>query len=141
MTAGNPVFKEVTSEGWALYFPLNEKLHTELVSATKLQFRFLKDNVTFTAPFSIIQNGSEYFGKIFMSNSLVRYASDRYLEIELIMNKKTGLKIPGICAGAAQFLRDSGGIRDQKCGNRQRSDSEGYIRRVWGDRLCNCQCL
>ncbi|MFR3320676.1 MAG: hypothetical protein ACLTSZ_05245 [Lachnospiraceae bacterium] len=29
-----------------------------------------------------------------MSNSLVRYASDRYLEIELIMNKKTGLKIP-----------------------------------------------
>lgn len=44
-----------------------------------------------------------------MSNSLVRYASDRYLEIELIMNKKTGLKIPGICAGAARFLRDSGG--------------------------------
>ena len=94
VTAGNAVFKEVTSEEWALYFPLNEKLHTELVSATKLQFRFLKDNVTFTAPFSIIQNGSEYFGKISMSNSLVRYASDRYLEIELIMNKKTGLKIP-----------------------------------------------
>ena len=94
VTAGNPVFKEVTSEEWALYFPLNEKLHTELVSATKLQFRFLKDNVTFTAPFSIIQNGSEYFGKISMSNSLVRYASDRYLEIELIMNKKTGLKSP-----------------------------------------------
>ena len=84
----------MTSEEWALYFPLNEKLHTELVSGTKLQFRFLKDNVTFTAPFSIIQNGSEYFGKISMSNSLVRYASDRYLEIELIMNKKTGLKIP-----------------------------------------------
>ena len=42
VTAGNPVFKEVTSEEWALYFPLNEKLHTELVSATKPRFRSFK---------------------------------------------------------------------------------------------------
>lgn len=94
VTAGNPVFKLITSENWALYFPVDEKLRTELTDATTLQFRFLKDNVTFTAPFSIIQNGQETFGKISLNNSLARYATDRYLEIELIMNKKVGLKIP-----------------------------------------------
>ena len=120
VTVGNPVFKEVTSEEWALYFPLSEKLHTELADATRLQFRFLKDNVTFTAPFSIIQNGSEYFGKISMSNSLVRYASDRYLEIELIMNKKTGLKIPE----SALVQRDFYAIPEEYVIKNQGTDSE-----------------
>ncbi len=94
VTAGKPVFKIVTSEEWGLYFPMNEKLQTELADADSLQFRFLKDNVTFTAPFSIIKNTQGVFGKISMSNSLVRYATDRYLEIELVMQKKIGLKIP-----------------------------------------------
>lgn len=42
----------------------------------------------------MVQNGAEYFGKITLNNSLIRYVSDRYLEIELLMNRKTGLKIP-----------------------------------------------
>lgn len=94
VTAGNPVFKLLVSENWALYFPMDEKLQTELVGVESLQFRFLKDNVTFTAPFEIVQNADGCFGKLSLSNSLVRYATDRYLEIELVMKKKTGLKIP-----------------------------------------------
>lgn len=129
VTAGNPVFKEVTSEEWALYFPLSEKLHTELVDVTKLQFRFLKDNVTFTAPFSIIQNGSEYFGKISMSNSLVRYASDRYLEIELIMNKKTGLKIPE----SALVQRDFYAIPEEYVIKNEGTDSEITLKVEYAD--------
>lgn len=120
VTAGNPVFKEVTSEDWALYFPMSEKLHTELADASSIQFRFLKDNVTFTAPFSIIQNGQEYFGKISMSNSLVRYATDRYLEIELIMNKKVGLKIPE----SAIVQRDFYAIPEEYVIKNEGTDSE-----------------
>ncbi|MDY3249238.1 MAG: HlyD family efflux transporter periplasmic adaptor subunit [Candidatus Choladocola sp.] len=96
VTAGSPLFKEITSEEWALYFPIDSKLLTELSDNTKIRFRFLKDNVTFTAPFSIVTNGEESFGKISLDSSLVRYATDRYLEIELVMNKKSGLKIPSV---------------------------------------------
>ncbi len=94
VTAGSPVFKLITAEEWYLYFQIDSKLVTELVDTTKIRFRFLKDNVTFTAPFEIIQNGTETYGRISLDNSLVRYATDRFLEIELVMNKKSGLKIP-----------------------------------------------
>lgn len=94
VSAGSPVFKLITEEEWYLYFPLDNKLVTELTDTTKIRFRFLKDNVTFTSPFTMIQNGSDYYGRITLDSSLVRYATDRYLEIELVMNKKTGLKIP-----------------------------------------------
>ena len=96
VTAGSPLFKEITSEEWALYFPIDSKLLTELSDNTKIRFRFLKDNVTFTAPFSVVTNGDESFGKISLDSSLVRYATDRYLEIELVLNKKSGLKIPSV---------------------------------------------
>ena len=94
LKAGDDLYKLVISENWALYFPLDSALATELEDRTTIRFRFLKDNNTFNAPFTMIQNGAEYFGKITLNNSLIRYVSDRYLEIELLMNRKTGLKIP-----------------------------------------------
>ena len=103
--AGQPLFKLITDENWALYFPIDKKLLTELSDMTKIRFRFLKDNETFTAPFSVIQNGDQAFGKISMDNSLVRYATDRFLEIELVMNKKSGLKIPSSAIVDRVFYR------------------------------------
>lgn len=103
--AGEPVFKLITSESWALYFPLDDKLMTELADTQKLRFRFLKDNVTFSAPLSIVSNGEEAYGKITMDSSIVRYASDRFLEIELVMNKKSGLKIPTSSIVERSFYR------------------------------------
>ncbi len=105
VTAGQPVFKMITKEDWALYFPLDDKLLTDLVNTETIRFRFLKDNVTFSAPFSIIQNGTESFGKLALSNSLVRYASDRFLEIELVLNKEEGLKVPVSSIADREFYR------------------------------------
>ncbi|MDO4321578.1 MAG: HlyD family efflux transporter periplasmic adaptor subunit [Lachnospiraceae bacterium] len=105
VSAGNPLYKLITDESWALYFPIDQKLLTELNDIQKIRFRFLKDNQTFSAPFSVIQNGGEYFGKISLDNSLVRYASDRFLEIELVMNKRSGLKIPSTAIVDRSFYR------------------------------------
>ena len=103
--AGAPLFKLVTDESWALYFPIDRQLMTELADTERLRFRFLKDNETFTAPFSIVQSGEESFGKLSLNNSLVRYAADRFLEIELVMNKKSGLKIPSTAIIDRTFYR------------------------------------
>ncbi len=94
VNSGDALFKLVTGEQWDLYFPLDNKIATELADTTTIKFRVLKDNITFSSSFSIVTNGSESFGKISLDNSLVRYVTDRFLEIELIMNKKSGLKIP-----------------------------------------------
>lgn len=103
--AGDDLYKLVTSESWALYFPLDSTLATELEDRKSIRFRFLKDNNTFTAGFSILKNDGEYFGKILLNNSLIRYVSDRYLEIELLMDRKSGLKIPSSAIAEKVFYR------------------------------------
>ncbi len=104
-TAGSPLFKMVTDENWALYFPLDTSLATELMDRSSIRFRFLKDDNTFTAKFSIIQNDGNYFGKIALNNSLIRYVSDRYLEIELLLSRKEGLKIPTSAIAEKEFYK------------------------------------
>ena len=103
--AGDDLYKQVTSENWALYFPMDKSLVTELEDRSTIRFRFLKDDITFSAGFSIINNIGEYFGKISLNNSLVRYVSDRYLEIELLMDREFGLKIPASAIAEKVFYR------------------------------------
>lgn len=120
VAAGRPLFKLVTEETWCLYFPLDQKLLTELADTEKIRFRFMKDNETFSAPFSVINNGEESFGKISLDNSLVRYATDRFLEIELVMNKKSGLKIPSSAIVERSFYK----IPEEYVIKNQDSDAE-----------------
>ena len=50
--------------------------------------------MTQSGDFSIIKIDGDKYGKIDFSRGLIRYASDRFLDIELVTNTVTGLKIP-----------------------------------------------
>ena len=50
--------------------------------------------MTQSGDFSIIEIEGQQYGKIDFNKGLIRYASDRFLEIELVTNTVTGLKIP-----------------------------------------------
>ena len=101
---GEPVYKLLTSEDWSLIIPLTDKDLGELSGMTQIRFRFLKDGTSFNSDFSIIQNGDQYFGKLDISNSLIRFAADRFIEIELIVSRQTGLKIPNSALAVKEFF-------------------------------------
>ncbi|MCB5714076.1 HlyD family efflux transporter periplasmic adaptor subunit [Lactonifactor longoviformis] len=92
--AGEPVYKLVTDENWTLMIPLTDKQAAELADRTAIKVKFLKDGATQVGGFSIVEKKDGKYGQIDLSNGMVRYASDRFLDIELVTNTKTGLKIP-----------------------------------------------
>lgn len=94
VSAGDPIYKLVTSNSWKLYFPIDDNLRTQLDGMSKITLRFLKDNNTFTAPFHIVTGYDGWYGEISLNSCLVRYVTDRFLEIELMINRTEGLKIP-----------------------------------------------
>lgn len=53
---------------------------------------FLKDNETMTAAFSMKKVKGTWLGYLAFDNSMVRYAQDRFVDVELIMADHTGLK-------------------------------------------------
>lgn len=103
--AKDPVYKLVTSEQWSLMIPLDRKTATELSNTNIVRFTFLEDGSTFNADFSILQNDDQFFGKLDIGNSVLRFADDRYVEIELLVNKQTGLKIPNSAIAKKIFYK------------------------------------
>ena len=105
VSAGDPVYKLVTNDTWSLYFPVEERLKMDLEGLTRLRVRFLKDNQTFSAPIELVEGQDGLYGKITLSSSLVRYVTDRFLDIELILNRVRGLKIPVSSITEKTFVR------------------------------------
>lgn len=105
VSANDPVYKLITSEEWSLIIPLDIKTATELADSSTVRFTFLEDKSTFNADFSILQNEDGFFGKLTISNSVIRFAGDRFIDIELQVNKTSGLKIPNSAIAEKTFYR------------------------------------
>lgn len=96
VTAGSPVYRLITSEDWSVIVQLDretaEKMKADEITSVKV--RIDKDSETLWADFSVISKGRDYYGCLDFDNSMIRYAEDRYLNIELILEDESGLKIP-----------------------------------------------
>lgn len=92
--AGTDIYTLITDERWSLLIPLSEKQAAKLADRTVIRVKFLKDGMTQSGDFSIVEVEGSKYGKIDFNKGLIRYSTDRFLEIELVTNTVTGLKIP-----------------------------------------------
>lgn len=87
-------YKLITSENWSIVIEIDEERAKELADETYVQVRFLKNNYKSWGATTILhQNGLTYL-KLDFNNSMITFASDRFIEIELLLNTQKGLKIP-----------------------------------------------
>lgn len=94
VSAGTDLYTLVSDENWSLMIPLSEKQAVKLADRTAVRVKFLKDDMTQSGDFSIVEIDGSKYGKIDFNKGVIRYAADRFLEIELVTNTVTGLKIP-----------------------------------------------
>lgn len=94
LNKGEPVYKIITSEDWTLMVPLTDKLAATISGRDFIKVKFTKDGESQNGALSIMNVGDQKVAKIEMQNGMTRYASDRFLEIELVVNTRSGLKIP-----------------------------------------------
>ena len=97
--AGDPVYKLITDEEWTLVIKLTLETEKELrdmeMDGSTVRVRFLRDNQTMNASFQIINRGEDdAYGYLTFSSGMIRYAGERYLDIELELENESGLKIP-----------------------------------------------
>lgn len=92
--SGDPAYKLVTNEEWTLVIQLDEEMTKELADTTSVKVRFTKDDQTTWAGFQIYNTEDADLGFLTFDHSMVRYVVERFLDIELILEDETGLKIP-----------------------------------------------
>lgn len=107
IAANDPAYKLITSENWTLMFPLTQTDIDKysLSSKDTISIKFTKDNITGTFPFKIVNNGKNSYGRITLSKYMIRYATERFLDIEIIVSGKSGIKVPVSAVTENEFYK------------------------------------
>lgn len=95
VAVGDPAYKLTTSENWSLVIPVEAERGAELLEEDYVKVRFLKNQYESWGKVNLLTNadGNTYLQLTF-NNSMVSFISDRFLDVELIVEDETGLKIP-----------------------------------------------
>jgi hypothetical protein len=91
---GQDIYTIITDERWSLLIPLSERQAAKLADRTSIKVNFLKDGISQMGDFEMMEIDGKTYGKLDFNKGLIRYSSDRFLDIELVTNSQSGLKIP-----------------------------------------------
>ena len=107
IAANDSAYKLITSENWTLMFPITQTDIDKysLSSKDTISIKFTKDNITGTFPFKIVNNGKNSYGRITLSKYMIRYATERFLDIEIIVSGKSGIKVPVSAVTENEFYK------------------------------------
>lgn len=106
ISSGEDVYKLITSENWSLIIPLTAQQTVDISGRSTIKVRFLKDNVSQTGKFTILSDEEgHYYAKISFTSGVIRYSGERFLDVELVTNTTTGLKIPLSSVVTKDFYR------------------------------------
>lgn len=131
VTAGEPAYKLITSEIWTLVVPVEEELANDLAEESNIKVEFKKDNSTAWGESRILNQDGAWYLALTFQNSVLRFATDRYLEIELLLSDTNGLKIPNTSLTEKDFFLipkeflTKGGDNDTNGVLRQSKDKNG----------------
>ena len=90
----DPVYRLITSEKWSLIIPVTDAQTVSLAAHDQIQVKFLKDGQSETGSLRLFTSNEQRYVEITFDSGMVRYCNDRFLEVELVTNTRSGLKIP-----------------------------------------------
>lgn len=105
ISAGDPVYKLCTSEKWMIVIECSDEYADKLVAEEFVQVKFEKNQNT---SWGQVQKHLNPDGKTYVSltfnNSAVAFCTERFIDIEIILEKETGLKIPNTSIVEKEFF-------------------------------------
>ncbi len=104
ITANAPVYKLIGSEDWNIIIPISKDLSDSLSDGSYIKIRFCKDDFTTNAAYTLFEADGEHFMTLSLRTAMVRYINDRFVDIELEINDKSGLKIPKSSITSKEFF-------------------------------------
>lgn len=132
--SGDAVYKMLTSEDWYLVIAVENDRIERLQEEGYVEVKFLKNQDTSWAKVTVLSAGSENtLVALEFNNSMITFAKDRYLQVEIILDDDVGLKIPNSSIVEKEFYlipkeyATKGGNGSQDGFMRETYDEDGNV--------------
>ena len=105
VASGDPVYKISEDEDWSIVIPVDADKEKELLDAEYVNVKFLKNQDTSWGKVSSFTNpDGDIFVMLTFTNSMVTFCTDRFIDVELILEDEAGLKIPNSSIVEKEFF-------------------------------------
>lgn len=95
IATGDAVYKISTDENWSVVIPVEKEFGETLLEEEYVKVRFLKNQYeSWAQVFLLHPSEDEYYAQLLFNNSMLAFATDRFVDVELILHDEKGLKIP-----------------------------------------------
>lgn len=101
--SGEPVYKLITDDKWHLIVEISNETKESLLDKKTVKVKFKSDNQETRANLSFMENLERPVICLSFNDSMIRYANERYLDVELILEDQAGLKIPKSAETSKEF--------------------------------------
>lgn len=101
------IYKLVTKEDWEVVIPVETERVAELQEAEYVKVKFMKDQYETSGKVTVYGSDEEAgvtFVGLTFTTSMINYIMDRFLDVELVLEEKTGLKIPNSAIAQRNFF-------------------------------------
>lgn len=100
----DPVYKLITSENWSIVIAVENDRVARLNEEVYVEVKFLKNQYTSWAKVNVLGSDEDKtLVELQFNNSMITFAKDRFIEIEIILDDDEGLKIPNSAIVEKEF--------------------------------------
>lgn len=92
--SGQPLYKLLTDENWQIVTPIDAAMKEAMQDEEVVEIKFKEDNMTAWANYEIIRKNNQDYLILSLRNSMIRYAHERFIDINIMLDQQSGLKIP-----------------------------------------------
>ncbi len=104
VTAGDNIYKISKNENWSLVLPIEESMAEDFLDEEYIKVRFLKNQYESWGKVAIVVGAdANTYMELTFNNSMITFAKDRFVDIELLLHDETGLKIPNTSIANRDF--------------------------------------
>lgn len=105
VAAGDPVYKLSTDEDWSIVIQVTPDLAEELMKKEYVEVKFLKNQYTSWGLVDTYTNEEgDTFASLTFTNSMITFCTERFVDIELLLENEKGLKIPNSAIVEKEFF-------------------------------------
>lgn len=105
VASGDPVYKLCTSEDWSVVIQVEKALADQLLEKEYVEVRFLKNQYTAWGKVAVYTDeAGDTFASLTFTNSMITFCTERFIDIELLLEEEKGLKIPNSAIVQKEFF-------------------------------------
>lgn len=92
--SGSPTYKMIYDDNWQIVlYPTADQLK-KLKDLETVDIILVRDEIAITADVNVFENDGKTYVSLGLSNYMIRYCNERYIDIEIVWDSHEGLKIP-----------------------------------------------